>query len=77
MHIVSSIQGKLDGRKSSLDLLKASFPAGTVTGALKVRAMQIIQELERSPRGPYSGCVGYYNFSGDLDTCITIRAIVM
>jgi anthranilate synthase component 1 len=58
-------------------LLRASFPAGTVTGAPKIRAMQIINELEGAKRGPYAGCVGYLSFSGNLDVCITIRTILL
>jgi len=75
MHIVSQVQGKLVKDKDAFDLLSASFPAGTVSGAPKVRAMEIIDELESTRRGPYAGAVGYFCFSGDLDTCITIRTI--
>jgi anthranilate synthase component 1 len=77
MHIVSQVNGKLSQDKDAFDLLAASFPAGTVTGAPKVRAMEIIDELENLKRGPYAGAVGYFSFSGDLDTCITIRTIVV
>ncbi len=76
MHIVSNVEGVLQKDTNAFDLFSASFPAGTVTGAPKVRAMQIIDELERSKRGPYAGAVGYFSFSGDLDTCITIRTII-
>jgi anthranilate synthase component 1 len=77
MHIVSDCVGRLLPSKNSFDLLKASFPAGTVAGAPKIRAMEIIDELEKTRRGPYAGCVGYFSFSGNLDTCITIRTILI
>jgi anthranilate synthase component I len=77
MHIVSDCTGRLSPKKNAIDLLKASFPAGTVTGAPKIRAMEIIDELENVKRGPYAGCVGYISFSGNLDTCITIRTILV
>ena len=77
MHIVSNVQGKLQKDKDALDVLKASFPAGTVSGAPKIRAMEIIEDLEGQKRGPYAGAVGYYSFSKNLDTCITIRTIVV
>jgi anthranilate synthase component 1 len=76
MHIVSSVRGRLAQGKSAFDALLACFPAGTVSGAPKVRAMQIIDSLEKTKRGPYAGVVGYFDFSGNLDTCITIRTIV-
>lgn len=76
MHLVSTVQGEIDGGKSPLDVLQSAFPAGTVTGAPKVRGMEIIEELEAAPRGPYAGSVGYVSFAGDVDTCITIRTIV-
>ncbi|NQT30490.1 MAG: anthranilate synthase component I [Candidatus Saganbacteria bacterium] len=76
MHIVSNVTGKLKKGKDAVDLLAATFPAGTVSGAPKVRAMEIIDELENVKRGPYAGCIGYFGFSGELDTCITIRTIV-
>jgi anthranilate synthase component 1 len=76
MHIVSNITGKLNKGKDAVDLLMATFPAGTVSGAPKVRAMEIIDELENVKRGPYAGCVGYFGFSGELDSCITIRTII-
>ena len=77
MHIVSSVEGTLRGDRNAFDVLKASFPAGTVAGAPKIRAMQIIEELEKTRRGPYAGAVGYFSFSGNLDTCITIRTIIV
>lgn len=77
MHIVSDVSGRLKKDKDIFDVLRATFPAGTVTGAPKVRAMEIIEELENVKRGPYAGSVGYFSFSGNLDTCITIRTIVI
>jgi anthranilate synthase component 1 len=77
MHIVSNIVGKLRAGCNQFDVLKACFPVGTVSGAPKIRAMEIIDELEPTRRGPYAGAVGYFSFSGNLDTCITIRTIVM
>ena len=77
MHIVSDITGELMSGKDGFDLIAAAFPAGTVTGAPKVRAMEIIDELENLRRGPYAGAVGYFDFYGNLDTCITIRTIIM
>jgi anthranilate synthase component 1 len=77
MHLVSHVQGKLRGGLSPFDALRACFPAGTVSGAPKIRAMEIIAELEPDRRGPYAGAVGYFSFSGNLDTAITIRTIVM
>ncbi len=77
MHIVSDVSGRLKPGKDTFDLFRATFPAGTVTGAPKVRAMEIIEELESLRRGPYAGSVGYFSFSGNLDTCITIRTIVI
>jgi anthranilate synthase component 1 len=76
MHLVSEVRGKLRSDKTSFDALKAVFPAGTVSGAPKVRAMQIIEELEPTKRGPYAGAVGYLSYSKDLDTCITIRTLL-
>jgi anthranilate synthase component 1 len=76
MHIVSSVSGRLKPGCDAFDALTACFPAGTMSGAPKVRAMEIIDSLERTRRGPYSGVVGYFDFSGNLDTCITIRTIV-
>ncbi len=77
MHIVSSVEGRLAPDKSLYDLMRATFPAGTLTGAPKIRAMQIISELEGTTRGPYGGCVGYFSFNGNLDTCITIRTALL
>jgi anthranilate synthase component I len=77
MHIVSNVQGRLKPSMDALDVLEAAFPAGTVAGAPKIRAMEIIEDLERVRRGPYAGCVGYLSFSKNLDTCITIRTIVV
>ncbi|MGH2704139.1 MAG: anthranilate synthase component I [Actinomycetota bacterium] len=73
MHLVSQVSGELDEGRTGLDALYASFPAGTVTGAPKIRAMEIIDELEPTRRGPYAGVVGYLDFSGNLDTCIALR----
>jgi anthranilate synthase component 1 len=75
MHIVSGVKGKLAADKDMFDLFRASFPAGTVTGAPKIRAMQIIDELEHAARGPYAGAVGYFGFSGNMDLAITIRTL--
>jgi anthranilate synthase component 1 len=77
MHLVSHVTGRLRKGLTSYDALRACFPAGTVSGAPKIRAMEIIAELERDRRGPYSGAVGYFDLSGNLDTAITIRTIVM
>lgn len=77
MHIVSDVSGRLKGGKDAFDVIRATFPAGTVTGAPKVRAMEIIDELENVRRQSYAGCVGYFSFSGNLDTCITIRTILI
>ncbi len=77
MHIVTDVSGKLKKDKDVFDVMKATFPAGTVTGAPKVRAMEIIDELENTRRGPYAGAVGYFSFSGNLDCCITIRTILV
>jgi anthranilate synthase component 1 len=77
MHIVSNVIGQLSPHKTAWDLLKACFPAGTVSGAPKIRAMQIIHELEPDRRGPYSGVYGYYDFEGQLNTAITIRTMVV
>jgi anthranilate synthase component 1 len=76
MHIVSQVQGKIRAGMSAFDLLRATFPAGTLSGAPKVRAMEIIEELEGTRRGPYGGAVGYFSFDGSMDTCITIRTMV-
>jgi len=77
MHLVSTVEGKLRNDKDIYDCLRAAFPAGTVSGSPKVRAMEIIDELENTQRGPYAGCVGYFSFEGNLDTCITIRSILI
>ncbi len=77
MHIVSQVEGELAAGLDALDTLFACFPAGTVSGAPKIRAMEIIDSLEPEARGPYAGAVGYLSFSGDLDTCITIRTLVV
>ena len=77
MHIVSRVFGRIDPGRDAADLLRATFPAGTVSGAPKVRAMQIISELEGRRRGAYAGAVGYLGFGGDMDTCIAIRTIVL
>ena len=76
MHIVSNVKGVLRADRDDLDVLQAAFPAGTVSGAPKIRAMEIIEDLENISRGPYAGCIGYFSFSGNLDTCITIRTII-
>ena len=77
MHIVSNVTGRLRAGLDPLDALAAGFPAGTLTGAPKVRAMQIIDELEPEARGPYGGCIGYFGADGDLDTCIGLRMAVV
>jgi anthranilate synthase component 1 len=76
-HIVSNVESELAQDKDAFDALRAAFPAGTVTGAPKVRAMEIISSLEKSPRGPYGGAVGYFDFTGNMDVAITIRSIVV
>jgi anthranilate synthase component 1 len=77
MHIVSDVQGELRKEKDQFALFRASFPAGTVTGAPKVRAMEIIEDMEKAPRGIYAGAVGYFSPAGDMDTCIAIRTVVV
>jgi anthranilate synthase component 1 len=77
MHIVSNVEGRLDESFDALDALVAGFPAGTVSGAPKVRAMQIIDELEKDKRGPYAGCIGYFGANGEMDTCIVLRTAVV
>jgi anthranilate synthase component I len=77
MHIVSNVEGKLDSRFDAIDALMAGFPAGTVSGAPKVRAMQIIDELEDGQRGLYAGCVGYFSANGEMDSCIVLRTSVV
>ena len=75
MHIVSNVSGKLIDDKDAFDVIRATFPAGTVSGAPKVRAMEIIEEIEPVRRGPYAGAVGYFGFDGNMDTCIAIRTV--
>ncbi|WP_350334047.1 anthranilate synthase component I [Coralliovum pocilloporae] len=77
MHIVSNVVGELADDHDALDALAAGFPAGTVSGAPKVRAMEIIDELEHDKRGPYAGCVGYFSADGNMDTCIVLRTAVV
>jgi anthranilate synthase component 1 len=77
LHIVSSVSGALRDDVTAMDALAASLPAGTLSGAPKIRAMQIIDELEPTKRGPYGGSVGYLSYSGDLDTCIYIRSALV
>ncbi|GAB4538569.1 MAG: anthranilate synthase component I [Anaerolineae bacterium] len=77
MHIVSDVRGRLQSKHDAFDLLRATFPAGTVSGAPKVRAMEIIEMLERSRRNLYAGAIGYVGYDGAMDSCITIRTIVM
>jgi anthranilate synthase component 1 len=77
MHIVSSVEAQIESGKGAFDALRACFPAGTVSGAPKIRAMEIIHELEPEDRGPYAGAVGYLAYGGDMDTCITIRTMVI
>jgi anthranilate synthase component 1 len=77
MHIVSNVEGKLDARHDVIDALCAGFPAGTVSGAPKVRAMEIIDELETDKRGIYAGCIGYFGADGEMDTCIVLRTAVV
>ena len=77
MHIVSTVVGKIDPEVSAFDLVAATFPAGTLSGAPKPMAMKIIEELEGSKRGIYGGCVGYFDFAGNVDTAIAIRSTVI
>jgi anthranilate synthase component 1 len=76
MHLTSQVAGELADGRNLVDVLRATFPAGTVSGAPKVRAMEIIDSLEPTKRGPYAGVVGYIDFSGNLDTAIAIRTMV-
>ncbi|HET6921987.1 MAG TPA: chorismate-binding protein, partial [Anaeromyxobacteraceae bacterium] len=76
MHLVSEVKGRLAPGLSALDVLAAAFPAGTVTGSPKVRAMEIIDELEPARRGPYAGAVGYFDRGGDMEMCIAIRTLL-
>jgi anthranilate synthase component 1 len=77
MHIVSNVIGELDRSYTAYDVMRATFPAGTVSGAPKVRAMQLIYEFEKSKRGVYAGAVGYFGFDGQLDSCIALRSVVL
>lgn len=77
MHIVSQVNGKLAADRTAFDLMRTTFPAGTLSGAPKIRAMQIISEFEGTTRGPYGGCVGYFGFNGNADHCITIRTALV
>ncbi len=77
MHLVSNVEGRLEADKDGFDLLAAAFPAGTVSGAPKIRAMEIIDELEPERRGIYAGSIGYFSFNGDMDMCIAIRLIII
>ncbi|MEQ8837453.1 MAG: chorismate-binding protein, partial [Lacipirellulaceae bacterium] len=77
MHITSNVNGQLTEDKDSFDALAACLPAGTVSGAPKVRAMEIIDEIEPHRRGPYAGAVGYLDFAGNMDTCIALRTFVI
>jgi anthranilate synthase component 1 len=77
MHIVSHVVARLRGDRDAYDVLRATFPAGTVSGAPKVRAMQLISSLEKSRRGCYAGAVGYFGFDGNLDSCIALRSVVL
>ena len=77
MHIVSNVEGRLDPARDTIDALAAGFPAGTVSGAPKVRAMQIVDELETDKRGIYAGCIGYFGAAGEMDTCIVLRTAVV
>jgi anthranilate synthase component 1 len=77
MHIVSHVSGELSGDHSPLDVLRATFPAGTVSGSPKVRAMQIISTLEPTARGTYAGAIGYLGFNGQLDSCIALRTVLL
>lgn len=76
MHLTSTVTGRLSADSDQFDLFRAAFPAGTVSGAPKVRAMELISDFEPTPRGPYAGSVGYFSLSGDMDMCISIRTIV-
>jgi anthranilate synthase component 1 len=77
MHIVSNVVGKLREGANAYDVLRATFPAGTVSGSPKVRAMQIINQQEKSRRGAYAGAVGYFGFDGNHDSCITLRSVLL
>jgi anthranilate synthase component 1 len=77
MHIVSNVAGRLDAKYDAIDALMGGFPAGTVSGAPKVRAMEIIDELEPEKRGIYAGCIGYFAANGEMDTCIALRTAIV
>jgi anthranilate synthase component 1 len=77
MHIVSNVEGELSPKHDTISALCAGFPAGTVSGAPKVRAMEIIDELEKDKRGIYGGCIGYFGASGEMDTCIVLRTSIV
>jgi anthranilate synthase component I len=77
MHLSSTVHGELDPKHDAIDALMAGFPAGTLSGAPKVRAMEIIDELEKEKRGPYAGCVGYFSADGNMDTCIVLRTAIV
>jgi anthranilate synthase component 1 len=77
MHICSNVTGRLSAGKTSFDALRSTLPVGTVSGAPKVRALEIIDEFEPTRRGPYAGAVGYVDFGGDMDTCIALRTLVI
>ncbi|MEI7904928.1 MAG: chorismate-binding protein, partial [Candidatus Firestonebacteria bacterium] len=77
MHIVSNVKGKLRNDRDVYDVIRSCFPAGTVSGAPKIRAMEIIEEVENVQRGPYAGMIGYFGFNGNLDSCITLRTMIV
>jgi anthranilate synthase component 1 len=77
MHIVSNVEGRLNQDYNAYDVMRATFPAGTVSGSPKIRAMQIIAEQEPTCRGSYAGAVGYFGFSGNLDSCIALRTVLL
>jgi anthranilate synthase component 1 len=77
MHIVSQVEGRLAPERTAFDLMRATFPAGTVSGAPKIRAMQLIAEKERTQRGSYAGALGYFSYDGNLDSCITLRTALV
>jgi anthranilate synthase component 1 len=77
MHLVSHVVGELAEGKDCYDVMRATFPQGTVSGAPKIRAMEIIEELEPTKRGPYAGAVGYFSYSGNMDTCIALRTMTV
>src|SRR5208337_800341 len=77
MHIVSNVAGTLRDGKNAYDVMRATFPAGTVSGSPKVRAMQIIRQFEKNKRGSYAGAVGYFGFDGSHDSCIALRTVLL